>query len=89
MPNKVYQGAAAGCAIVTSDTKPQRRALGDAALYVPPGDADALADALRGLARRPDELAAYRAAAHARADEAFRPEVVVAPLLERLGEIRR
>lgn len=89
VPNKVYQGAAAGCAIVTSDTKPQRRALGDAAVYVPPGDADALADALRGLAGRPDELAGYRAAARARANEAFRPEVVVAPLLERLGEMRR
>src|ERR1700733_7195051 len=27
VPNKVFQGAAAGCAIVTSDTPPQRRAL--------------------------------------------------------------
>src|SRR6266516_2310209 len=31
VPNKVFQGAAAGCAIVTSDTPPQRRTLGDAA----------------------------------------------------------
>ena len=38
VPNKVFQGAAAGCAIVTSDTAPQRRALGDAAVLVPPGD---------------------------------------------------
>jgi len=36
VPNKVFQGAAAGCAIVTSDTAPQRRALGAAALLVPP-----------------------------------------------------
>jgi len=28
VPNKVFQGAAAGCAVVTSDTAPQRRALG-------------------------------------------------------------
>ena len=30
VPNKVFQGAAAGCAIVTSDTAPQRRALREA-----------------------------------------------------------
>src|SRR5262249_35837831 len=30
VPTKVFQGAAAGCAIVTSDTPPQRRALGEA-----------------------------------------------------------
>ena len=89
MPNKVYQGAAAGCAIVTSDTKPQRRALGDAAVYVPAGDADALAEALPRLAGRPDELAAHRAAARARAVEAFRPEVVVAPLLDAPPRVRR
>src|ERR1700757_592358 len=28
VPNKVFQGAAAGCAVVTSDTAPQRRVLG-------------------------------------------------------------
>ena len=32
VPNKVYQGAAAGCAVVTSDTAPQRRALGENAV---------------------------------------------------------
>ena len=37
VPNKVFQGAAAGCAVVTSDTAPQRRALGDAAVFVPAG----------------------------------------------------
>ncbi len=63
VPNKVFQGAAAGCAVVTSDTAPQRRVLGDAAVLVPPGDADALADALLGLAG--DREAAGRAAAHA------------------------
>src|SRR6201999_1086001 len=50
VPNKIYQGAAAGCAIVTSDTAPQRRVLGDAAVLVPPGDPEALADALLRLA---------------------------------------
>jgi SAM-dependent methyltransferase len=49
VPNKVYQGAAAGCAVVTSDTAPQRAALGDDALLVPPGDAGRA----RSGARRP------------------------------------
>ena len=51
VPNKVYQGAAAGCAVITSDTWPQRDALGDAAVLVPPGDAEALAEAIRALAK--------------------------------------
>ena len=29
VPNKVFQGAAAGCVVVTSDTVPQRQMLGD------------------------------------------------------------
>ena len=41
VPNKVFQGAAAGAAIVTSDTPPQRRLLGDAAVFVAPGDSAA------------------------------------------------
>lgn len=84
VPNKVFQGAAAGCALVTSDTPPQRRVLGDAATYVPPGDPVALAAALRGLAEDPDELAAARRRAHRLALEAFTPHQVVAPLHARL-----
>ena len=53
VPNKVYQGAAAGCAVITSDTPPQRSALGDAAVFVPPGDAAGLAAALARARRRP------------------------------------
>lgn len=85
VPNKVFQGAAAGCAVVTADTPPQRAALGDAALYVPAGDPGALAGALQGLAADRDRLWELRQAAYKRADEAFRPGVVVRPLLERLG----
>src|SRR5215468_3278418 len=43
VPNKVFQGAAAGTAIVTSDTRPQRQELGDAAVFVPAGDGAVLA----------------------------------------------
>jgi glycosyltransferase involved in cell wall biosynthesis len=85
VPNKVFQGAAAGCAIVTSDTAPQRRALGDAALFVPPGDAEALAAQLRGLAEDPERLAGARLRAQAAARERFGCAAVVEPLTARLG----
>lgn len=84
VPMKVYGGAAAGCAVVTSGTAPQRRALGEAAVYVRPGDAKALATALRDLAGDRDRVWQLRLAAHARAREAFRPEVVVAELRNRV-----
>ncbi len=84
VPNKIYQGAAAGCALVTSDTGPQREMLGDAAVYVPPGDAEALAGVLRDLARDPARVEALRRAAYDLAQARFRPERVVEPLRERL-----
>ena len=80
VPNKVFQGAAAGCALVTSDTAPQRRLLGDAATFVPPGDADALAGALRTLADDPAAVAALRRRAYQRAIGSFSPEAVAAQL---------
>ena len=86
VPNKVFQGAAAGCAVVTSDTAPQRRMLGDAAVLVPPGDAGALADALLGLASDREALAAQRRAARELAETRFTPGQVVAPLVDRLDE---
>jgi glycosyltransferase involved in cell wall biosynthesis len=84
VPNKVYQGAAAGTAVVTSDTPPQRRALGDAAVLVPAGDPEALAEALAELAADEERLWALREAAYALAEAAFRPEKVTEPLRERL-----
>lgn len=85
VPNKVYQGAAAGCAIVTSDTQPQRRALGDCAIYVPPGDAGALEQALRDLLARPDEVIRLQRLASLRAREAFAPAQVAYRLLTALA----
>jgi glycosyltransferase involved in cell wall biosynthesis len=87
VPNKVFQGAAAGCAIVTSDTPPQRRALGDAAVLVPPGDPDALAGALRRLAGDRAELDRLRDRAGRLARERFSPTRIVAPLLDRLSAV--
>lgn len=85
VPNKVFQGAAAGCAIVTSDTPPQRRALADAALLVPPGDPEALASALLRLADDRAELTRLRGAAGTLAASTFAPGQIVLPLLQRLG----
>lgn len=84
VPNKVFQGAAAGCAIVTSDTPPQRRALGDAAVLVPPGDAGALAAVLLRLAGDRAELDRLRERAYRLAREEFEPGLIVAPLAARL-----
>ncbi len=84
VPNKVYQGLAAGCCVVTSDTEPQRRALGDAVIYVPPADPAALAKVLGELADDPDRVLTLRRAARARAASQFRPEAVVRPLITRL-----
>jgi glycosyltransferase involved in cell wall biosynthesis len=85
VPNKVFQGAAAGCAIVTSDTAPQRRVLGDAAILVPPGDADALAAALLRLAADHAARDELRRRARELAGQRFSPAQVVGPLVERLA----
>lgn len=87
VPNKVYQGSAAGCAIVTSDTGPQRRALGDAAWFVPPGDAEGLASALRCLAAEPRRLKHLQDAARRRSREMFTPAAVVGELRTSLLDI--
>jgi glycosyltransferase involved in cell wall biosynthesis len=84
VPNKVFQGAAAGTAIVTSDTLPQRQELADAAAYVPAGDASALAAGLRRLAGDPERLWELRVAAFGRANERFHPAAVIEALNARL-----
>jgi glycosyltransferase involved in cell wall biosynthesis len=85
VPNKVFQGAAAGCCVVTSDTAPQRRALGDAAVLVPAGDPKALATALTELADDAALLLARRVAAWELARAQFVPDAVIAPLYDRLS----
>ncbi|WP_312347659.1 glycosyltransferase [Actinomyces sp.] len=78
VPNKVYQGMAAGCCVVTSDTGPQRVTLGEDALWCAPGDAEGLAQVLAGL--DDTRLLEMRHRAATRADSAFTPREVVAPL---------
>src|SRR5262249_60471762 len=76
--------AAAGPAIITSDTPPQRQELGDAAVFVPAGDGAVLAAELRRLADEPDSLWELRSAAFARANERFHPAAVIDALNARL-----
>jgi len=85
VPNKVFQGAAAGCAIVTSDTPPQRRLLEGRAVLVPPGDASALAEVLVELAGDRARVADLQAKARELAEHAASPAAVVQPLLDRLA----
>ncbi|MFD2793256.1 glycosyltransferase [Promicromonospora vindobonensis] len=84
VPNKVYQGLAAGCVVVTSDTPPQRRAVGQHVELVPVADPRALADRLAELCD-PAVLAAARVRA-ARGRDRIRPQVVTEPLV---AELRR
>lgn len=85
IPNKVYQGAAAGAAVVTSDTPCQRSILQGAAAFVPPGDGAALARTLRDLADDPDRLRRLRRSAREVALADFTPAATVAPLLRRIA----
>lgn len=87
VPNKVFQGAAAGCAVVTSDTPPQRRTFGDAAALVPPGDAAALADSLQELALSHELVDALRQRSRAVAEDRFSPASVVSPLVGRIRAV--
>jgi hypothetical protein len=84
VPNKVYQGLAAGCVVVTSDTPPQRRAVGESVELVPAADSGALAARLVELCD-PAALAAARERA-ARGRDRIRPQVVTEPLA---AELRR
>ncbi len=84
IPNKVFQGMAAGCAVVTSDTECQRRMLGDAVDYVEPGNGAALARALETLAQDCELLGRRRTAAALAAAQSFTPAAVVEPLLSLL-----
>ncbi len=84
VPNKVYQGAAAGTVVVTGDTPCQRDALDGFGVLVRPGDPDALADALAELAVDLPATRRRRELTRREARKRFAPAVVVEPLFARL-----
>jgi glycosyltransferase involved in cell wall biosynthesis len=55
IPNKAFQALACGTPLITADTPAARELLtdGESALLIPPGDAEALAKALRRVAKDP------------------------------------
>ncbi len=83
VPNKVYQGLAAGNLVVTSDTPTQRHALGDVAEFVPAGDHEALARCLVRLADDPVGHGVGATDGRRRAQR-FLPGEVVLPLHARV-----
>ncbi len=86
VPTKLYQSAAAGCALITSDTAPQRRTMGAIAEFVPAGDAGALADILETLVKDRALLAMRRCQAR-EAAPGFAALTVIAPLVARLASM--
>ncbi len=83
VPTKVYQGMAAGCAVITGDT-PAAGTLGTAVVRVAPGDPRALADALHHLASDKESLTVARDRAREAANQ-FTPESATAGLDARLA----
>lgn len=84
VPNKAYQGAAAGALVVTSDTPVQRAVLPAGTVFIPAGDASALADALLELADD-QNLIERRRSSQVDARCRFAPERIVSPLLSALA----
>lgn len=76
----ILEAALSGCALVLGDIPSLREVWGDAALFVPPDDHQALSAALRSLIENPAELARLAAAAQDRA-ALYTPERMAANYL--------
>jgi glycosyltransferase involved in cell wall biosynthesis len=89
VPNKVWQAMAVGRPIVTADTPGAREVLRDGvdALLVPPGDAPALAGALRELAADDALRARLGTAARARYEEVADPRALGERLIAAIDRI--
>jgi glycosyltransferase involved in cell wall biosynthesis len=63
----VLEAALAGCVLVLGDIPSLREVWGDAAVFVPPDDVDALVNALELMCREPGRRARFAACARVRA----------------------
>lgn len=88
VPLKGALTLAAGRALVTLDSPTAREAFGDAALFVPPGDPDALADALVRLRDDRDLLERLGAAARRTYVGRFTPEASARRLAAAIESVR-
>jgi glycogen synthase len=82
----VLEAALAGCALVLGDIPSLRETWRNRAVFVPPGDPEALEDALLRLIDDPDRRASLAAGARARALQ-LTPERMVEGYLEAYGEV--
>jgi glycosyltransferase involved in cell wall biosynthesis len=93
IPNKVYEAMAVGRPIVTADTPGIREVLtdGEDALLTPPGEPQALAEALRRLAGDAELRARLGENANRRFQEVGTPRAVASRLVEVLprGGVQR
>jgi glycosyltransferase involved in cell wall biosynthesis len=89
VPNKVYQAMAVGRAIITADTPAAREVLSHDrdAVLVPPGDPEALAEAMRRLAADSDVRRRLAECAHRRFLELGAPRMVAERFLEGLARL--
>ncbi|MGH7725559.1 MAG: glycosyltransferase, partial [Candidatus Eiseniibacteriota bacterium] len=87
LPNKVVQGLATGRCVVTGDTEAARELLiaNENAMLVPPGDSDALADALLRLRDEPAHRRRVATQGRALARRALTAEATARQLLVALG----
>jgi glycogen synthase len=82
----VLEAGLAGCALVVGDIPSLREIWHDAAVFVPPDDAEALAVTLQTLIRHPTRLAELAAAARARALQ-FTPQRMLTGYLASYREL--
>lgn len=85
VPTKLFQAAAQGHALVTSDSPPQRRLLGRSASYVPIGQHVPLAEALLGLSRDRVRVATMGREAR-RAVKPYVSRLLVRPIVEHISQ---
>jgi glycosyltransferase involved in cell wall biosynthesis len=91
IPHKLWQGLAAGRAVVTGDGEGPREVLEDGVHVelIPRGDADALADSLAGLIASRERRERLGAAGRARARELGSPEAIGRQLAQALAGLVR